>query len=405
MPIYSHSKLSIYENCPQQFKLRYIDRIELPESKEGIEAFLGSRVHEALEKLHKELILTKVNSLDEIHQYYLLQWNKNWNENTVVIVKKGLTKEHYKNAGLEAITNYYKRHFPFNQTKTLATEHLLVFKIDGYTIQGYLDRLSYNKKGIYEIHDYKASGTLPSQDKLDNDRQLALYQIGLKEKFKDVKDVRLIWHYLLFDKDFTSTRTVAQIKDLKKQVISLIKTIEKDNKFKPVESSLCDWCEYPEYCPAKKHETRLAELPLNKYLKEKGVSLVNKYVSLKAKIKELRDEEGKLQSKLNLIAEAAIEYARKEGITVVTGSDFVLRIIEEKGLQFPRSGEEGREEFERYLKKAEIWEDVSGLNLSRLVKIVEEGEIDNKIRKGILKFGAEMDKMSVRLIKKREIEE
>src|SRR3989304_2392562 len=112
MPIYSHSKLSIYENCPQQFKLRYIDRIELPESKEGIEAFLGSRVHEALEKLHKELILTKVNSLDE-------------------------------------------------------------------------------------IHDYKASGTLPSQDKLDNDRQLALYQIGLKEKFKDVKDVRLIWHYLL----------------------------------------------------------------------------------------------------------------------------------------------------------------------------------------------------------------
>jgi len=93
MPIYSHSKLSIYENCPQQFKLRYIDRIELPESKEGIEAFLGSRVHEALEKLHKELILTKVNSLDELHRYYLSQWNKNWNENTVVIVKKGLTKE------------------------------------------------------------------------------------------------------------------------------------------------------------------------------------------------------------------------------------------------------------------------------------------------------------------------
>ncbi len=82
-----------------------------------------------------------------------------------------------------------------------------------------------------------------------------------------------------------------------------------------------------------------------------------------------------------------------------------MRIIEEKGLQFPRSGEEGREEFERYLKKAGIWEDVSGLNLSRLVKIVEEGEIDNKIRKGILKFGAEMDKVNVRLIKKREIEE
>ena len=59
MRAYSHSKLATYENCPQQYKLKYIDRIELPEAGEGIEAFLGSRVHETLEKLHKELILTR----------------------------------------------------------------------------------------------------------------------------------------------------------------------------------------------------------------------------------------------------------------------------------------------------------------------------------------------------------
>jgi len=46
MPIYSHSRLATYENCPQQYKLRYIDKVELPEgAQEGIEAFLGSRVH------------------------------------------------------------------------------------------------------------------------------------------------------------------------------------------------------------------------------------------------------------------------------------------------------------------------------------------------------------------------
>lgn len=37
MPVYSHSKLSTYETCPQQYKLRYIDRIEPPEGEEGIE--------------------------------------------------------------------------------------------------------------------------------------------------------------------------------------------------------------------------------------------------------------------------------------------------------------------------------------------------------------------------------
>jgi len=77
MPIYSHSRLATYENCPQQYKLRYIERVELPEeAEEGIEAFLGSRVHEALEKLYKELILTKLNSLDELLDYYKNEWDK-----------------------------------------------------------------------------------------------------------------------------------------------------------------------------------------------------------------------------------------------------------------------------------------------------------------------------------------
>jgi hypothetical protein len=35
LPIYSHSKLSTYETCPQQYKLRYIDRLRPPEGEEG----------------------------------------------------------------------------------------------------------------------------------------------------------------------------------------------------------------------------------------------------------------------------------------------------------------------------------------------------------------------------------
>ena len=67
MPVYSHSKLAAYENCPQQYKLKYIDRIELPDGGEGIEAYLGSHMLEALEKLHKELILLNLNSIIRLH--------------------------------------------------------------------------------------------------------------------------------------------------------------------------------------------------------------------------------------------------------------------------------------------------------------------------------------------------
>ncbi|MGD0275841.1 MAG: PD-(D/E)XK nuclease family protein [Syntrophales bacterium] len=400
MPSYSHSKLGTYENCPHQYKLKYIDRIEPPEAGEGIEAFLGSRVHETLEKLHKELILTKLNSLDDLLLYYKEQWDKNWHEN-ILIVKKGYTKDNYWGAGREAITSYYKRNCPFNQSKTLATEYPITFQIDDYTIRGFIDRLGHQNEGIYEIHDYKTSGYLPSQEKIDNDRQLALYQIGIKEHFRDAEDIRLIWHYLIFDKELTSARTDAQLTDLKKEIVALIKTIEKDKTYEPIESNLCDWCEYFAYCPAKKHETKVQDLPLNEYLNEQGVSLVNKYASIKARIKELGEQESNLQAELDLIKEAAIEYARENDITKISGSDFILKITEENSLTFPRSGEDRREELEDCIKKAGIWDHVSGLNLSRLVKYVCNEGLDRKTKDQLMRFAEDVSELNVKLLKRK----
>jgi len=86
-------------------------------------------VHEALEKLHKELILSKINSLEDLLDFYQAEWDRKLARN-VRIVKKGYTKENYYNAGREAITSYYRRHHPFNQSKTLGTEMPLAFKIE-----------------------------------------------------------------------------------------------------------------------------------------------------------------------------------------------------------------------------------------------------------------------------------
>lgn len=74
--IYSHSKLGTYENCPWKYKLSYIDKLEKPEV-EGIEAFVGSRVHDVLEKCYRDLKFTKVNSMDELLAYYNEIWDKN----------------------------------------------------------------------------------------------------------------------------------------------------------------------------------------------------------------------------------------------------------------------------------------------------------------------------------------
>ncbi len=267
MKDYSQSRIAAYENCPQQYKLRYLDRIKPLGSKESVEAFLGQRVHEALEKLYKELLLSKENSLEELLAYYRERWQANWHDN-IVIRENGLTRKYYFETGLRALKSYWQRYQPFDQARTLSTELGLEFKVGDFKIKGRIDRLSWSAKGVYEIHDYRTSGFLPGQEKLDNDLQHAIYQIGISALFPDVKDVLFVWHYLLHDKEMTSLRTEAQLKNMKKQLISLIRDIERDDRFEPKESKICEWCEYFSYCPAKIHELTV-NIHTDLYLAEK----------------------------------------------------------------------------------------------------------------------------------------
>ena len=105
MTIYSHSRLSAFETCPLQYRLRYVDKIKIDES-ETIEAFMGSRVHETLEKLYKDLRLSKPNSLDELLSFYNDVWVKNYSDD-IKIVKQGYAPGNYKDTGAKCISEYY----------------------------------------------------------------------------------------------------------------------------------------------------------------------------------------------------------------------------------------------------------------------------------------------------------
>ncbi len=74
MTVYSHSRLSTFEQCPQKFKLQYIDKVET-EVEESIEAFLGSRTHETLEKLYRDLQYQKENTLDDLLSFLHDEWD------------------------------------------------------------------------------------------------------------------------------------------------------------------------------------------------------------------------------------------------------------------------------------------------------------------------------------------
>ena len=269
MPVYSHSRLSSYENCPLLYKYSYVEKVKL-EHVETVEAFMGSRVHEALEKLYRDLKLSKPNALEDILAFYKASWERSWRED-VKIVRVKYTPQNYYETGAKCIVDYYQRYAPFDQSRTLGLEQSIFIDLDGYKLRGFIDRLAQRMDGYYEIHDYKTSQYLPMQRHLDEDRQLALYQIGIEERWGNVERVELVWHYLVHDTEMRSKRSSADIARLKADTIALIeeigKAVEEDN-FPAKETQLCSWCEYQSLCQRQMHIVKTEQMSINKYLQD-----------------------------------------------------------------------------------------------------------------------------------------
>ncbi|MFC1682158.1 RecB family exonuclease [Nanoarchaeota archaeon] len=249
MEVYSHSRLSCFEQCKLRFKLKYIDKLE-PEVETTIEAHLGSVVHSVLEWLYIQVKKNKIPSIEEIINYYSEVWEKDFKEEIRIINGNA---EIYFNKGIEFIINYYMKHCPFDDG-TLEIEKKIHFKLDEseeYLIQGFIDRLVYNKEtGEYEVHDYKTANNLPRKENIENDRQLALYSIAVKELFGQDKEVILVWHYLAHNMKICSKRTNKQLEQLKKETIELIKKIESTENFPTNKGILCNWCDFKSMCSA-----------------------------------------------------------------------------------------------------------------------------------------------------------
>jgi len=249
MPVFSHSRILSYETCPLRYKYAYVDEI-IPEG-ETAETYLGTRVHEALEKLYRNLEYGKLMSKKELLSFFNREWGKNWTD-SIIIVREEFTQENYRKMGEKYLIDYYKRYKPFKEGKVVdleITDFLLLDEEGEYNFFIRIDRLVDAGDGLYEIHDYKTNTELPAQKSLDEDRQLAMYSIWVRQEFEDCRNVRLVWHFLAFDKEMYSYRTEDQLEYLKQDVLAKVKVIDAAKKFPANASKLCLWCLYKRICP------------------------------------------------------------------------------------------------------------------------------------------------------------
>ena len=286
----SYSALNTYLTCPLKYKFQEIDKIKVSPSKEAV---FGTIIHSALKFLHEPNPVPP--TLEKLLEFY----NNSWNSEVYEDKQEELA---VMQQGIKMLEDYYQKNNPKNfkivNLETFFSVPVGKISLENSTqeeivLSGKIDRIDQIENGGLEIIDYKTAKNLPSQKTVDSNLQLAIYQMGVQNRWPNLnKPIKLSLYFLKHGIKLSSTRTPKQIEEVKNQVLDLVKKI-KTSDFKPIPGPLCDWCGYQRECPMFKHKFKQEKSDIN--IKE----VVKEYYELKEKSKKTTQRIAELQQLIN----------------------------------------------------------------------------------------------------------
>lgn len=288
----SYSALNTFQNCPLKYKFQNIERIKTSPSKEAV---FGTILHSALNFLHQPRPLPP--TLEELLEFY----NNSWNSEVYEDKQEEMA---IMQQGIRILEDYYRNNNPKN-FKIIDLETFFSVPIgkilsekdnpakEEIILSGKIDRIDQIEGGGLEIIDYKTSKNLPPQEVVNNDLQLAIYQMGIQSRWPTLnKPIKLSLYFLKHGIKLSSVRTPEQIKQVKERLLDLVKEI-KTSDFNPTPTPLCGWCGYQQECPMFKHKFKQekSEIHINEVIKE--------YYELKEESKKTTQKVAELQKLIN----------------------------------------------------------------------------------------------------------
>ena len=171
--VYSYSRLENYHNCPFGY---YITYVEKNRSEDNIYSFLGSAVHEILERLQQR----EIDNNKAIEEF----------ENAVTeadMLGYGWMSDSVKDKYIAAIRHYLENYKPIECDEYFIEEYFEI-QVGDKWMKGYIDLYTITD-GIIDIYDYKtsSSSSFTGKDAYKKMRQMILYGIAIKQKYPDMK--------------------------------------------------------------------------------------------------------------------------------------------------------------------------------------------------------------------------
>lgn len=239
-----YSAVSTFENCPYQYKLRYIDKMEMLDDYEPTDALkIGTALHRGIE----------VDTSTAIHEYYM----------SYPVISDQHINEAIK---LETMISKVKEVIPEGQ-------HEVFFEYGAF--KGTIDLLVDNKDGTFSIYDFKYSNNIDSYmqsaqlhvykafaEKALNITVSHLYFVFVQKvqirqkKTEDLNQFRLRLRKVLQDATVQVKEVsydASKVMDFMQNQVNILTCTD----YIKTPSHLCDWCEYQEYCE-KQEELNMA---------------------------------------------------------------------------------------------------------------------------------------------------
>lgn len=267
LPTFSHSKLECFENCPMQYKLKYLDKKTTSDTTIALE--IGTLLHAVLEQ-----------------KGYMLNDESN---DCIVNYDKLLS---YLEEGIDEVTDKNSKHIPglvelkakyweswgtpdsvgntydtkIQTFKTLLYDEMEDDKWEPYLFEhpfefvwndkaiivGFIDRI--DKHGdMFRTVDYKTSKKIYDNSKIATSQQFGIYALAILNEFGKLPDQSMYRFILLDEKQYALTKGWEKrlIKKLDK-VFDQIEELEKSQIWTPKASPLCYFCNYAKTNPTAK---------------------------------------------------------------------------------------------------------------------------------------------------------
>jgi DNA helicase-2/ATP-dependent DNA helicase PcrA len=237
---FSPTALEKYSKCPLRYKFEHV--LKIPPSKQGF--ILGGLVHDVIHYLAEE----ELRGMPPTDWRALQVLEKLWPPHEFASKTEEAEQKEEAQKALEKYVAWNEG----NENELVGSEIKFSFSLDGWPINGRIDRVEHTAEAQHVVIDFKTTSSGEYSTTIGQNIQMNMYCLAIQHKYGALPSKATIVYLKGSKKPVHYYPDSKQVQSQETKVRELIDKITKE-QFDPVVPSLkgvCRWCGYKTECSA-----------------------------------------------------------------------------------------------------------------------------------------------------------